>query len=91
MLLIQFICLQLLDAVTTMVFLNRGVAEANPLVGAALRISLAHPELPLALVKLAGIGAALYAYRSGRRSMLRRINLLFAVCVLWNLAAIVVA
>ena len=91
MLLIQFICLQLLDALTTMAFLSRGVNEGNPLVRAALRISLAHPELPLALVKLAGIAVALYAYRTGRHKMLRRINVLFAVCVLWNVAAMVAA
>jgi len=91
MLLIQFICLQVLDAMTTMTFLSRGVTEANPLVRAALHASALHPELPLALVKLAGIAVALYAYRTGRRTMLRRINVLFALCVAWNLAAIALA
>jgi len=91
MLLIQFICLQLLDTLTTLLFLNRGVSEANPLVGAVLRAFAAHPELALVVVKLAGIAVALYAYRTGRSTMLRRINVLFALCVAWNLAAIALA
>jgi len=89
MLLFEFICLQVLDALTTMLFLGRGVAEGNPLVRAALDASQLGPALPLAAIKLAGIAAASYAYRSGRWKMLRRVNWLFALCVAWNLAAVV--
>jgi len=91
MLLLEFICLQVLDASTTLLFLGRGVAEANPLVRAALGASHAGPALPLVLVKLAGVLVAFYAYRSGRSKILRRINVLFALCVAWNLAAIATA
>jgi hypothetical protein len=85
----EFICLQALDAVTTMLFLGRGVAEGNPLVRAALHATQAGPAVPLVLVKLVAVLVACYAYRSGRSKMLRRINVLFALCVAWNLAAIV--
>lgn len=91
MALLEFICLQALDAFTTLLFLGRGVAEGNPLVRAALGASQAGPALPLVLVKLAGVLVAFYAYRSGRSKMLRRINVFFAVCVAWNLAAIATA
>ncbi|MGB9457878.1 MAG: DUF5658 family protein [Bryobacteraceae bacterium] len=89
--LLAFICLQALDGLTTILFLGRGVAEGNPLVRAALHASQAGPALPLLAVKLAGVAVAFYAYRSGRLKMLRRINVLFALCIAWNLAAIVTA
>lgn len=89
--LVAFICLQVLDGLTTLLFLGRGVAEGNPLVRAALHASQTGPALPLVAVKLAGIAVALYAYRSGRLKMLRRINVLFALCVAWNLVAVAMA
>jgi len=89
MLLLEFACLQVLDGLTTLLFLGKGVAEGNPLVRAALGASHAGLALPLVLIKLAGVLVAYYAYRSGRTKMLRRINVWFALCVAWNLAAIV--
>jgi hypothetical protein len=87
MILLTFIALQLGDLATTLLFLRHGVAEGNPLISAALRLST-HPALPLAAVKLAGCALALYCWRTGRATLLRRINLFFAACVVWNLAAL---
>lgn len=90
MLLIQFICLQICDLLTTLIFLSLGVAEANPLVRLALGAAREHPAAVLTAVKLAGIVLGCYAWRSGRRRLLSRINILFAACVAWNLVAIAV-
>jgi hypothetical protein len=87
MLLIQFVGLQIADALTTLVFLQRGVGEANPLIRVALAM-FGQPALGLAIAKALGIGVALVAWRTGRCGMLRKINLLFAACVAWNLLAI---
>lgn len=88
MLLIQFVCLQVLDVLTTLIFLNCGVHEANPLVRLALEAARGNPAVALFAVKVAGFAAAFYAWRSGRHRLLGRINLLFALCVVWNLVAI---
>jgi len=88
MTLIFFLLLQLGDLATTAVFLSHGVAEANPLIAAAIRVST-HPAIPLLAVKAAGCGLAWIAWKSGRRKLLRRANLFFALCVAWNLAACV--
>ena len=90
MLLLQFTGLQILDALTTLWFLGHGVAEANPVVRWALAW-IGQPAVALAAVKAAGFAPALWAWRSGRHGLLRRINLLFAACVAWNLAALAVA
>jgi hypothetical protein len=87
-LLIQFICLQICDLITTLVFLSLGVAEANPLVRLALSAASQQPALVLAAVKIAGVSCGWYAWRSGRRRLLSRINLMFALCVAWNVVAI---
>lgn len=86
MILIVFITLQALDALTTLLFLHFGVAEANPLVRAALKIST-QPAVALLLVKGFAIALATFAWSSGRRGLLWKINLLFAMCVTWNLVA----
>ena len=87
MLLFQFAGLQILDAATTLWFLHRGVAEANPLIAWAL-VWGAQPFWGLAAAKALGFAPAVWAWRSGRHGLLRRVNLLFAVCVAWNLAAV---
>jgi Domain of unknown function (DUF5658) len=90
MLLALFIMLQLLDAGTTMFFLHQGVAEGNPLVRAFLALSTG-PAMGLVLAKIAGIILAIFAWRTGRHRLLSKVNLVFAACVLWNLAAATVA
>jgi hypothetical protein len=87
MLLFAFTGLQLLDGLTTLIFLQHGINEANPLVGALLRI-FSHPALALAAPKLFAVTLGCYAWRTGRSRLLRRMNLVFALCVSWNLAAI---
>jgi hypothetical protein len=79
---------QLLDILTTVVFLLNGVEEANPLVKFALRTA-PNPLIGLLMIKLAALGLALYCWRLGRRSLLLRINILFAILVSWNLFALI--
>lgn len=86
--LIQFACLQLLDLLTTLVFLNCGVAEGNPLVRLVLRGSQ-HPAAILLALKAVACAFAFYSWRTGRTRLLGRINLLFSACVVWNAAVIV--
>jgi hypothetical protein len=85
--LLVFVTLQLCDLATTLVFLQFGVAEGNPLMAAVIRAS-AHPALALLAVKAAACGLAVFAFRSRRTRLLRRANIFFAVCVGWNLFAI---
>lgn len=87
MTLLLFFLLQLGDAATTLAFLHRGISEANPLVAALLRMP-ASPAVTLVAVKVLGCGLAAFAWKSGRRPLLRRVNVFFALCVVWNLAAL---
>jgi Domain of unknown function (DUF5658) len=85
--LLVFLALQFADLGTTLVFLQRGVGEANPLVAALIRVS-GQPALAVLLVKAAGCLMAAYAWRSRRTRLLRHINVFFALCVAWNLLVI---
>jgi hypothetical protein len=89
-LLLVFLALQFCDLATTLVFLQHGVGEANPLVAALIRFS-AQPAVALLLVKAAACGMAWYAWRTRRTRLLRRANVFFALCVGWNLMAIAIA
>jgi len=79
---------QLLDMLTTVVFLLHGVQEANPVVKFALR-SAPNPLLGLFLIKAVALCMAFYCWRLGRLSLLLRINILFAILVSWNLFALI--
>ena len=79
---------QFLDILTTVVFLLSGVREANPVVKFALETA-PNPILGLVIIKLAALGLAYYCWRMGRRSLLLRINILFAILVSWNLFALI--
>jgi hypothetical protein len=89
MMLFAFICLQVMDTLTTLLFLHHGVAEANPLIRAALAGS-AQPGVVLLLFKALAIALATFAWRSGRKGLLRKMNLLFLLCVAWNVVATLV-
>ena len=89
-LLLVFLALQFCDLATTLVFLQHGVGEANPLVALLIRVS-AQPAVALLLVKAVACGMAWYAWRTRRTRLLRRANLFFALCVGWNLMAIAIA
>jgi len=88
--LMLFIGLQLMDGATTMWFLRHGVAEGNPLIRAALGFS-ANPAAGLAITKIAAVALAGLAWRSGRQRLLWAVNVVFAGCVLWNVAATALA
>jgi hypothetical protein len=90
MTLLLFLALQICDLLTTLVFLHRGVTEANPLIRAAFRMA-ANPAVGLTAIKLAGCGLALYSWRTERMRLLRLANVLFGLCVCWNLVAIAVS
>jgi Domain of unknown function (DUF5658) len=85
----QFSYLQVLDFLTTVAFLLNGVHEANPLVRLAFGAG-ANPVAILLMVKLLAIALGLYCWRRGRRRLLFRINILFALLIAWNLVALIV-
>lgn len=86
MTLILCFLLQAGDLATTLLFLSRGVAEGNPLVRAALAAPV-HPALTLLAIKAAACGMAWFAWKTGRHRLITRANVLFGLCVAWNLAA----
>jgi hypothetical protein len=88
-LLIQYSYLQILDFMTTIAFLMHGIQEGNPLVRVALQYA-PHPLGGLLVVKVAAIALGIYCWRAGRNRLLVRINILFALVVAWNLAALIV-
>lgn len=87
---IQYSYLQFLDFITTIAFLLQGVREGNPLVKLALRYA-PHPIGGLLAVKIAAIALGVYAWRRGREKLLVRINILFALVVVWNIVSLIVA
>ena len=86
----QYSYLQVLDFLTTVAFLVNGVREGNPLVRLALSVG-SSPIASLLVVKLLAILLGLYCWRVGKRQLLLRINVLFALLVAWNLVALIIA
>lgn len=86
----QFFYLQVLDFLTTIAFLVNGVREGNPLVRLALGSGF-NPIESLVAVKCLAIMLGIYCWRVGKRQLLSRINLLFAVLVAWNLVALILS
>ena len=87
-LLLQYSYLQILDLLTTLAFLVRGVEEGNPLVRFA--ISASHGVVPgLVMVKAVAFLLGLYCWKMGKERLLGKINLLFALVVAWNLVAMI--
>ena len=82
--------LQVLDFLTTIAFLVNGVREGNPLVRVALSIGY-NPIGSLLVVKLLALLLGFYCWRVGKRQLLSRINLLFALLVAWNLVALILS
>lgn len=89
-LLLQYSYLQVLDFLTTIAFMINGVREGNPLVRLAVQYS-PHPLGGLLAVKAAAMALGLYCWTRGRDRLLSRMNLLFALLVAWNLAALIIA
>jgi Domain of unknown function (DUF5658) len=86
----QYFYLQVLDFLTTIAFLVNGVREGNPLVRLALSIG-SNPVGSLLVVKFLAILLGFYCWRVGKRQLLSRINLLFAVLVAWNMVALILS
>jgi hypothetical protein len=84
----QYFYLQVLDFLTTIAFLVNGVREGNPLVRLALGVG-SNPIASLVVVKFLAILLGFYCWRVGKRQLLARINVLFAVLVAWNLVALI--
>lgn len=89
-LILQYSYLQVLDFMTTVAFLLHGIQEGNPLVRFALGYA-PHPLGGLLIVKALAIALGFYCWKRGRERLLGRINILFAVVVAWNLAALILA
>jgi len=87
--LLLFSYLQVLDGMSTLVFLMLGVGEANPVVKFAFSLG-PNPVAGLLLVKIVAVLLGIYCWRLGRGHVLRAANLLFAFLVAWNLIAITV-
>jgi len=84
----QYSYLQVLDFLTTIAFLVNGVREGNPLVRLALTLG-PNPLESLLAVKILALMLGAYCWRMGRRQLLSRINLLFALVIAWNLVALI--
>jgi hypothetical protein len=86
----QFVYLQLLDLLTTLVFLAHRVEESNPLVKLLMRFA-GSPVGGLVVIKLLAVGIGLYCWRLSREKLLWGINLFYSAVVVWNLVALVVS
>ena len=89
-LLLQYSYLQVLDLLTTLAFLLHGVREGNPLVRMMMHVTT-NPLGGLLLVKVIAVALGVYCWKVGRGRLLSRINVVFALIVAWNLAALIVA
>ena len=86
---LQYSYLQVLDFLTTLAFLLNGVQEGNPVVRWTIGLT-SSPLSGLLLVKFVAIALGIVCWRLGRRRLLFRMNLLFALVVTWNVVAIIV-
>ena len=89
-LILQYSYLQVLDFLTTIAFMINGVREANPLVRWAVHYA-PYPLGGLLAVKAAAVALGVYCWTRGRERLLMRMNMLFALLVAWNLAALIMA
>ena len=76
-----FVLLQLADVITTVIAIEYGGAEGNPLIK---HFMLAGTLQGLILSKIVVLSAALLAVRTGRPRVIRWSNIAFIVIVLWN-------
>jgi Domain of unknown function (DUF5658) len=83
-----FAYFQMLDVLTTVVFLLHGVKEANPLVKFAL-VAAPTPLVGLLIVKGAAVALGIFCCLRGREKLLTRMNIFFALLVSWNLVALI--
>jgi hypothetical protein len=89
-LILQYSYLQVLDFLTTIAFMINGVQEGNPLVRFAVKVA-PHPLGGLLAIKMLAVALGLYCWMRGRERLLTRMNILFAILVAWNLAALILS
>ncbi len=87
----ELVYLQLLDVLTTIAFLLQGVGEGNPIVRWVITHG-PHPIGSLFLMKAVAVAVAMaivcvYRHREG---LLRKVNIFFAMVVLYNLAVLII-
>ncbi len=83
-----FVYLQVLDFLTTILFLKLGLPEGNWLVGLLVRWS---PWLGVLLAKLATIIVALIAVHYHKIRVMRLANLGYGGVVVWNLVVMILS
>ena len=88
--LVLFTYLQLLDLLTTVVFILHGVQEGNPLVKFAI-VMAPSPLIGLLKVKAAAMAMGVFCSVQGRQKLLLRMNIFFAALISWNLVALIAA
>jgi Domain of unknown function (DUF5658) len=81
--------LQVLDVGTTLLFLARGVAEANPFVKWSISMTQGNLVGLLAIKSLACV-LAVIAVQSGRTWVIAKMNRFFIFLVVWNLIALAI-
>jgi len=87
---LQYAYLQVLDFLTTLAFLLAGVEEGNPLVRFSMQAA-GNPLGGLLAVKVLALALGIYCCWSRRRRTLAWANGFFALLVVWNLAALILA
>ena len=80
-----FLALQVLDIATTLVVLNMGGAEQNPLIQEFLKVG---PALGLALSKVLVLALAGLLVSLRKLKVIRLANAAFAFVVVWNVVII---
>jgi len=86
MALFAFICLQVMDILTTLLCLHHGVQEANPLIRAALANS-ADPRMALGIPKVLAIALATSSVVLAPQKAAAESECGVLVFVAWNLAS----
>lgn len=84
----QYGYLQILDFLTTVVFLLNGVQEGNPVVKWAIE-TFPSPIVGLAFIKILAVGLGIVCWYGGKAKLLTRINIGFAAVVAWNLLSLI--
>jgi hypothetical protein len=83
-----FLYLQLLDFLTTILFLKLGLGEASWLVAALIRWS---PMLGVMAAKIGTSILAVIAVRHNKHRLMRLVNLGYGGVVVWNLVCMILA
>ena len=82
-----FVLLQVLDLVTTLAGLRLGGAELNPFITSLMQIT--EPAIGLIVAKMVAFGMGGFFIWKHQTRLIRRINYVFAVLVVWNAANII--